>query len=212
MDGTIMRTMCQLQRLLAEYPPPSEPQSKKNLWTRSIILTLETYDQLLHYIRIWNPQARDYREGPHPKNSVIVTRYASPIQHQYIQKASKKFLVSPLAPNNCICYMRMGRKKYAMVKQIYRFEGALGNTECAVLVRLVNDCFRKDLKSPSKHFQYTLYLLRTVVGEIGEDKFFLSPEDITSVAVYRLLLSHTFGLKDGGIILTSVLFSHSLVV
>ncbi|KAG0142569.1 hypothetical protein CROQUDRAFT_681495, partial [Cronartium quercuum f. sp. fusiforme G11] len=103
-------------------------------------------------------------------------------------------------------------RKYMMVKNIYVFQSPSGNTEWAVLVRPVKDCFGKDLGSPSRHFRFILYLFHTVVGEIEEDEVFLNPEDITSVAAYRLLPPHTFGLKDGGIMLTSVLFSHSAVV
>ncbi|KAG0149387.1 hypothetical protein CROQUDRAFT_39854 [Cronartium quercuum f. sp. fusiforme G11] len=64
----------------------------------------------------------------------------------------KDFMVSAMVPSNCICFTRGGHRKYTMVKDIYSFHSPLGNTEWAVLVRPVKDCFRNDLVSPSKHF------------------------------------------------------------
>ncbi|KAG0141422.1 hypothetical protein CROQUDRAFT_12737, partial [Cronartium quercuum f. sp. fusiforme G11] len=109
--------------------------------------------------------------------------------------------VSPLAPNNCISFVRAGCRRYAMVKQIYLYEGPLGEPEWGVLVSPVHDCFGKDLESPLKTFQWMLYLLCTVVNVFQGNMFFLRPEDITSIAAYRLFPKHMFGLVDGGIIL-----------
>lgn len=53
-----------------------------------------------------------------------------------------------------------------------------------------------------------LYLLRAVVGQIEEmELFFLSPEDVKSSFAYEFLPELTFGIQQGGIILTSTLFS-----
>ncbi|KAG0151029.1 hypothetical protein CROQUDRAFT_707648 [Cronartium quercuum f. sp. fusiforme G11] len=64
----------------------------------------------------------------------------------------KDFMVSAMAPNNCICFTRGRHREYTIVKDIYVFQSPLGNIEWAVLVRPVKDCFGKDLGSPSKHF------------------------------------------------------------
>lgn len=208
-----MRTTCQVQRFLANYPVPEDKdESKKKTQTRTIILKIDTYDRFLEYVQRKNSNIRGYSQVPHPIGSEVLTRYAAPVRHHRIQKLTHNFLVSPMAPNNCVCYVRGGRRKYGIVKQVYQYAGPSGNVECAVLVKPIKDWFGKDLQSPSKHFRFILYLLRAVVGEIGEEEVFLGPEEITSVAAYRMLPNHTFGLKNGGIILTSVLFSHSFTV
>lgn len=213
MDGTMMRKTCQVQRFLANHPvPEAEDKQPKKPRTRTIILKLNTYDLLLKYVQKKNPRIWAYSKVPHLIGSEVLTRYASPVRHHPIHKETHNFLVSPMAPNNCVCYTELGRRRYAMVTQVYQYAGPSGPAECAVLVRPVRNLFGKDLKSPSKQFRYTLYLMRAVVGEIGEEDFFLNPNEITSMAAYRLLPNHTFGLKNGGIILTSLLFSQSFTV
>lgn len=98
-----------------------------------------------------------------------------------------------------------------MVKQVYVFEGALGENEWVVLVTLIRNCFGKDLQAPSKMFRWMLYLMRAVVWVVEDEKpFFLSLDEFTSVSAYWSLPPNTFGLNQG-IILTSMLFSHSYV-
>lgn len=98
-----------------------------------------------------------------------------------------------------------------MVKQVYIFEGALGENEWVVLVTLIRNCFGKDLQAPSKNFRWMLYLMRAVVWVVEDEKlFFLSLDEFTSVSAYWSLPPNTFGLNQG-IILTSMLFSHSYV-
>lgn len=213
MDGTIMASTCKLQHFLADYPPPAEESNiERKRKTRSIILHEATYELLLKHLKTKIPGIRSYSDVPHPEDCVVLTQYASLAQNYRIRKNLYDFLISPVAPNNCVCYVRSGRRRYAMIKQIYVLSGPSGGVIWGVLVNPVHNRFGKDLQAPSKHFRWMLYLLRSVVGEIGEESFFLSPEDITSVAAYRLLPAHTFGLKTGGIILTSQIFSHSLAM
>lgn len=211
MDGTIMTHTCQLQQFMAEHPPPNIEGISKEKKFRQIILKDDVYDLLLTHIRKSVRGARAYSDAPHPQGSVVLTRYAKPVRYHRVDKGTHDFIVSPMAPNNCVCYTQLGRRKYGIIEQIYMFEGPSGKAECGVLIKPIIDRFGKDLESPSKHFRFTLYLLRTVVGEVSDWQVFLSPAQITSVAVYRFLPPHTFGLKNGGITLTSVLFSHSFV-
>lgn len=172
-----MQTTCQVQRFLANYPlPEDQDESTKKIKTQTIILKLNKYELLLEFVQRKDSSIRGYSQIPHPIGSKVLTRYAAPVRNHRIEKGTHSFLVSPMAPNNCVCYVRSGRRKYGIVKQIYQYESPAGKPECAVLVRPVRDCFGKDLQSPWKHFRFTLYLLRAVVGEVGEEEIVLGPE------------------------------------
>ncbi|KAG0147007.1 hypothetical protein CROQUDRAFT_43582 [Cronartium quercuum f. sp. fusiforme G11] len=108
------------------------------------------------------------------------------VQNHHVEWGLKGFIVLPLAPNNCVCYVQGGCRRYAIVKQIYMSDAPFGKVEWAVLVSPIRDRFGKFLTVPSKNFGWMLYLLQVVVGEIGgdQDLFFLSIDDITSVAAY----------------------------
>lgn len=180
MDGTIMTRTCQLQRFLADYPPPIENSGiNKGKNTRRIILHDAIYKLLLKHLKVKMPGIRGYYDVSHPEDSIVLNQYASPAQNHRIRKGTDDFLISPLAPNNCICYVRSGRRRYAMIQQIYTFSGPSGGQQWGVLVKPVHNRFGKDLQAASKNFRWMLYLLRSVVGEIGDETFFLSPEDIT---------------------------------
>lgn len=206
MDGTMMTKICAMQRFTKDYPPPEREGLKGCRETAAIRIGQAVYEQLVGFLKKTNPGLRDHNETPHPTGSTVLLPFATLIMTVNIENGMKVFGISPRKPNNMVMY-REGNKgrRFAKVKQIYRFEIGAGGVEEAVLVEPIIDMYPKAIMGPSRNFRYYLHIMGCVVGEIKKDvTLFLNLKDVKAVAAYRLLPPQTFGLPRGGVILKPI--------
>lgn len=163
-----------------------------------IQLDIEEYEALLAHVQSEGNNIRDYWVMPHPVGSHVLQPYTIP---RAACNISDGLLVSEIKPNNCIKYISGGKRRYGMIRQIYKFASINDTWAKSLLVNPIVDKYPKDLDSPSTHFRFVLFSLKCVLGQINPDFAVLSPSQVKCVAAYRLLPDGTFGIQESGIFL-----------
>lgn len=202
-----MTQFSEWKRLMSDNPvieeilhPLQQTGLKTNQKTSRLRIQLEIqyYELLLQHVQDAQNEIRDYRWMLHPKDSYVLQPFAIPRSVCHIRE---RLMVSVIKPNNCIKYSWEGKVCYAIIKQIYEYSHPYGKWESCLLVNPIVDLYPKDLESPSRHFRFTLLLLKCVVGKIQSYFRIVSSENVKTVCAYRILPDDTFGIQDGGIIL-----------
>lgn len=206
MDGTMMTKMCKLQRFTEAYLVPELERNERGKDTAQIRIKEDLYKKLLNHLKVKHPELRNYYNYPHPAGSKILQPFATPMAKFTIKKSSHTIGISAKRPNNCVCYkMEGGLKQYGMITQIYRFENGMGGVQEGALVQPITNKFGIKLNCPSQNFRYYVQLMGCIIGSTVSDlTILIDPAEIISVAAYRILPPHTFGLIDGGIILKTI--------
>ncbi|MBW0501189.1 hypothetical protein O181_040904 [Austropuccinia psidii MF-1] len=206
MEMTMLTKMISQQRLAAEHPldkwlRPEERAEGLRKTTRMHVKG-EYYDQLLAYVRARSNQTiRSRHEVPHPMNALILSGTAIS-KRAWTDSKGRKF--SPMQPHNCIMFRHLGLIHYGLITEILEFEHPLGQTELALAVNPIQNCYAKDLTSPTKTFQFFCYLMKVIIGKILDDRYFINIDQIGSLMAYRKLDPDTFQIPNQGIIMVPV--------
>ncbi|KNZ59353.1 hypothetical protein VP01_1751g6 [Puccinia sorghi] len=187
LEGSMMKRLCQIQRLEAKDSMAnflaSEVADQTNRKGRPTKVDNVLYSRLLGHARGRDPTIQDYQELPHPLDAKVLS---PKVLIRATWECKPKVCVSVLQPNNCVQFRDNGQVKYGFVREIIVYEQPGEGKRVLCDVEKIENLFCK-----------------TVVGRIIRDenshlcnKELVPVESIENLAAYRWLPEERSAMVD----------------